>query len=461
MPRFLVRAGKSPLTPLTVEQSLTAGPQGVFGLNSGNMLFYSSVWRGISVPGVELVPDGYACEWHSTPRLASVINENFDAYVVPMANAFRSAFMGSLDRLTQVIERLTIPVIVIGVGAQLDLEGNLDSIRPEHRASITRFVRAVLDRSASIGVRGELTERMLRHFGFPADLIEVIGCPSVFEKGPNPGLVRKVDSLTRDSEIAMNYTPRVKNVGRMIEENSARHPRSVVIPQIHGTLGLMVWGEPQNRKYDPRLPEYVDHPLYLEDRMRFFVDASTWIDYLKTKDFCFGTRIHGNVAGVSAGIPTVVLAHDSRTRELAQYHGIPHQMRRTLSRSVDAAKLYEEADLDTFAARQPETFERYRAFLARNALPSVYEPGNENPAYDEALAAAPLAPPVHTLMASGVQGRRQLIDRLVWLRQGQGGDASRQHHAYVRPFPPAIGPKARIRAWVRGPVREAATRLLS
>ena len=460
MPRLLVRAGKSPLTPLTVEQSMTAGPSGVFGLNAGNMLFYSSAWRALSVPGTELVPDGYACERDQTGAIASVVNDQFDGYVIPMANAFRGHYISTLDRLTRVIERLKVPVTVIGVGAQLDLEGSLDSMDSAHQESIRRFVRAVLDRSASIGVRGEFTERLLTHLGFGADNIEIIGCPSVFERGPLPGLVRKVDELTPESEIAINYTARVKNVGKMIEENTARYPRSVVIPQIFGTLATMVWGEPQERKYDPRLPEYVDHPLYLQDRMRFFVDASTWVDYLKTKDFCFGTRIHGNVAGVSAGTPTVVLAHDSRTRELAEYHGIPFRMHRTLTKSVDAATLYAEADFDAFAARQPETFERYRGFLRRNSLPSVYEPGNENPAYDEALANTAFPGPVHTLMASGDLGRRQLVDRLAWLRQGSAGDAARQHLAYAKPFPPKTTTPATLGYRVKRRVRDLGKRLL-
>jgi hypothetical protein len=461
VPRLLVRAGKSPLTPLTVEQSIAAGANGVFGTNAGNMMFYSSAFRALSVPGTELVPDGYACERDVTGQIASVINEQFDAYVVPMANGFRTSYIPMLDRLTRVIEKVKVPVIVIGVGAQLDVEGNLDSIKPENRESVTRFVRAVLDRSASIGVRGEYTERMLTHLGFPDDLIDVIGCPSVFEKGPLPGLTRKVERLTADSEIAINYSPYVKDVGKMVEENTAKYPRSVVIPQIHGTLEMMVWGEPQAKKYDRRLPEYVDHPLYLQDRMRFFVDASTWIDYLKTKDFCFGTRIHGNVAGVSAGTPTVLLAHDSRTRELAEYHGIPYHVRRNLKESVDAAQLYAEADFEPFAARQPETFERYRAFLRRNELPSVYEPGNENPAYDEALAKAPLPGPIHTLMRPGPEGQRQLIDRLAWLRQGQRADLAREHLAYVKPFPPATRGAATVMYRAKSHARDLVKRWLT
>ena len=53
-----------------------------------------------------------------TEELFERANSEFDVFVVPMANAFRADFVDSLDRLTDFIERLTIPVVVVGVGAQ-------------------------------------------------------------------------------------------------------------------------------------------------------------------------------------------------------------------------------------------------------------------------------------------------------------------------------------------------------
>ncbi|AGS69543.1 hypothetical protein [Streptomyces collinus] len=49
---------------------------------------------------------------------AARINAEFDAFVVPLANAFRPSFENALKRLTRLITRLRIPVVVLGVGAQ-------------------------------------------------------------------------------------------------------------------------------------------------------------------------------------------------------------------------------------------------------------------------------------------------------------------------------------------------------
>jgi hypothetical protein len=433
--RTLVRAGKSPLTPLSAEQSLTTNRGGVFGTNPGNMMFYSAMWRILSVPGDELVPDGYACERPNSARLAARINAEFDRLVIPLANAFRPTFMSQLQHMSDVIEKLTIPVSVVGVGAQSTLEGDAEFLSDDDKAVVKRFVSATLDRSPSIGVRGEYTEGVLARLGFTSEHVEVVGCPSMFGKGMLPPMKRKVERLDASSDIVINYTPSVAHVGRMVNENAERYPKSVVIPQTVYAYSLMVWGEQYPVQMRHELPEHLDHPLYKQGRMRGFLDARTWIEYLSGMDFVFGTRIHGNVAGVLAGTPSVVVAHDSRTLELARYHGIPHITKHRLIDGVDAQELYESADFDQLARVQPEVFERFRRFMDRNQIPNIFQPGKENPEFDRALADTPLPPPVTPLTADGEEGRRNVAERLAWLRQGFDLDRHRGKYAHLRPFP--------------------------
>ncbi|MBQ1026385.1 polysaccharide pyruvyl transferase family protein [Micromonospora sp. C95] len=442
MTRILIRAGKSPLTALSHEQSLSTSRLGVFGSNSGNMLFYSAVFRVLSVPGAEVVANSYV---HERPvHLGTYINrtnEEFDRFVLPMANSYRDTFLPHLERLAKVIERLKIPVTVVGIGAQLPYGTEFDSLPDDYKKIVTRFTRAVLDRSASIGVRGEYTARLLKYLGFGDEHVRVIGCPSMFGNGPLGPLVRKVDRLAYDSPMAISYTPKVKGVDRLVEANTDRYPNSVIVPQQHHRLALMLWGENPAKVPNKRMPIHTDHPLYENDRMRFFVDASTWVEFMAEQHFAFGTRIHGNVAGVLAGTPSVVLAHDSRTVELSEYHGIPYRLYSELPPDVDAQRLYEEADFDAFGPRQAETFDTYVRFLEHNDLEHVFQPGKENPAYDKALAAAKFPGPVHTLMASDVVGRRQVMSRLRWLRQGHEGDLERRAYEFEPPFREPRGKK--------------------
>ena len=103
MTRILIRAGRDPFVPVGGEATLT---QDVFNTNVGNYLFSHSVQRALMVPGTEIVPDSTLAE----PRPAKAeavarVNEEFDAYVVPLANAFRPDFAPRLANLTSLIER--------------------------------------------------------------------------------------------------------------------------------------------------------------------------------------------------------------------------------------------------------------------------------------------------------------------------------------------------------------------
>jgi hypothetical protein len=160
--------------------------------------------------------------------------------------------------------------------------------------------------------------------------------------------------------------------------------------------------------------------LYQEDRMRFFVDSSTWIQFLSERDFSFGTRIHGNIAALAGGTPAHVIAHDSRTLELARFHQIPHTRVPDLPQPVDAAALYEASNFDAFNQGHRGRFERFGAFLARNRLPNVYEPGNSNPAYDERLSATPFPPAVRPLTSTEPEAARTARERMAALYELDG-----------------------------------------
>ena len=439
MARILVQAGKHPLTPLTHEQSLAISSMGVFGSNSGNALFYSGVFRALSTPDSTLVPDGYLYRRREPSREhAAKINDSYDHFVLPMANAFKPRFYPALQRMTKLIHNVKIPVSVIGVGAQMPFGRAFEDIDDEFKKVVGDFAAAVLEHSPSLGVRGEYTADLLVHMGFDESQIRVIGCPSLFTFGAAKAPVKKVDEITPDSKIAFNASPSVKGIGEFLEANTQTYQNSVVVAQEIERLRLMLWGEETpNKKEDRRLPVHRDHPLYLQDRLRMFVDPHVWFNYLSEFDFCVGTRIHGNVAGMLGGTPSLVLAHDSRTTELAQFTGIPYRMF-TEIKDTPLHELYAEADWSQFEGKQAKNFENYKDFLDSHNLQHVFTPGNENPEYDKALASDKYPGPVHSLTAEGELGRRQIIERLTWLRQGYKGDFARPFYAYK---PPVGGPK--------------------
>ncbi len=401
MPRILVRAHKHPFRAARAERVLA---KNLFGSNVGNLVFAQSVIRLLSV-GPDRVPTSGMIGQHP-----SKINSEYDHAVIPLANAFRTNYIGSLNGLSDLIEKLTIPVTVVGVGAQSSIksaqrlqEGKKRKVRTDDdlAPAVTRFVRAVLDRSPSIGVRGAYTAEYLAGLGFGAEHVDVIGCPSMFMYGPDLPPTRSVGSLHPDSPIALNISPYVSEMGPASIDLAERYPRLVYIPQDLRSLNLMLNGEypmtSQRVTVESGVPITLDHPLVASDRVRFCLDPKTWFEHLAGYDFSFGTRIHGNIAAVLAGTPALVLAHDSRTLELASYHGIPHRVIAELDQ-IDPVKLFADAEWDTMAARHPALWQEFAAFLARHRLDHVYTPGRDATAFDTELDSIAFPPPVHTLM---------------------------------------------------------------
>ncbi|MFF4087571.1 polysaccharide pyruvyl transferase family protein [Streptomyces nigra] len=377
--RLLLRSGKSPYDVVPVEEALE---QDVIATNSGNLIFSDATHKILETPRTEVVSNGIRTDVSAAGR----INEEFDAFVIPLANAFRPSFEAQLKRLTRLIEKLRIPVVVVGVGAQAGLGYNaarLKGIEPAVRA----FVSAVLDRSASIGVRGEFTEKYLNDLGFRD--VEVIGCPSLFLYGKELTVTKKEPALGAGSRIAVNGShSAVKSQGldRVIDRAHARYRHLRFIGQNLSDARQLHWRDLS----DPNalvtaMPTHPEHPMYREDKVRVYIDPVTWIDDLRGFDFSFGSRIHGNIAALLAGTPATVLCGDSRTLELCRYFGIPHRRIDKLTGEVDPAALYEEADFGPLMSGHQERFERFTAFLDRNGLENTFTHGDGGAAFEERM----------------------------------------------------------------------------
>ncbi|HYO42449.1 MAG TPA: polysaccharide pyruvyl transferase family protein [Candidatus Limnocylindrales bacterium] len=385
MTRILLRATKSPFevrSPRkTLDDNLIAG-------NSGNLVFMDAAWKLLSAPGADITPDRLEFK----PRHADEINERYDVYVVPLANAFRLSFEATLVRMTEVIRRLRIPVIVLGVGAQGSPDYGFDAIAPMER-SVRDFVGAVLDRSPSIGVRGEATLAYLNGLGFRD--IEVIGCPSMFMWGTNLRVERRVPALDETSRIAITISPYRSTMGPIVLEACRRFPNLTYYAQDRFTLELLLKGTPlPNGTPDAAVPTHPDHPLFRDNRTKLFIDPWPWIEDLRHQDFSFGTRIHGSIAALIAGTPTTVITHDSRTLELARYFEIPYRELRRVSDGLDPVELHETADFTALNEGHAARFETFTRYMTAAGLDNAFAHEGAPEAFDARIAGTRFPGPV-------------------------------------------------------------------
>ena len=439
MNRILLRAPRDPFTPISPELGLALYDRGFWGRNAGNLVFTDAMHKLLSTPDAQITPNSFLSERPGINQgYIDRINEQFDVFVVPLANAFRKKFVGNLKRLTQVIEGLKIPVVVVGVGVEggvRSLDDPFPSPEGELREAVIAFVRAVLERSASIGVRGEFTQAYLAELGFGDEVIDVVGCPSLFRYGPDLKIEKRSPGLTADSRFTINITPYVPYMGRASVRHAQKYPNLIYVPQGDDSLELMMWGlEPETIK-NRDLPVHRDHPLYAENRMRFFVDTVTWMDFLREQEFSFGSRIHGNIAALSAGTPAYVLAHDSRTLELARYHEIPHTRVPDLPKDVDAADLYAEADYGAFNSGHAARWGVFADFLKRNDIEHIFLPGKENLDYEQRLREVPMPAAVQTLNATDPNERRRIAERTALVYRHGGLKGLKRDFKPDIPFP--------------------------
>ncbi|GGS86921.1 polysaccharide pyruvyl transferase family protein [Streptomyces griseoviridis] len=425
MKRVLIQAGSHPFDTPTLESTLVRNS--IRG-NVGNLMYTNAAYKHLSVPGRAEIQVDTKHFIDLTPEDADRINDACDVFVIPMANAFKRKFVPHLHILADVIGKLKVPVVVLGVGAQASLANDTAQLAPVDDA-VKRFIGAVLDRSASIGVRGEFTQRYLGELGF-AD-VDVIGCPSVYLRGPGFRMGHAAGGALPDRpRIALSTALRLANSGLAARINEAilrRHPDLTYFAQEGRDLQTLYWGDTSIAAGQQQpMPSLTSHPLIRSADVCVPLEPHSWIDALAGYDFAVGTRIHGNIAALVAGTPAFVFAHDSRTLELSRYHHIPHRALTDLRPDTDVAELYAQTDYTAFDEHYDEGFRRLLDFMTKNGLENAYEHGDGGEAYDKRIAATEFTPPFRR---SEAEGKDDLLFRMTLLREQNKETAARAARA--------------------------------
>lgn len=360
--RYLMRLGK---TPFEVCDGFETLDRNTIGRNNGNLIFGMAAHKLFST--ADTVVD--ANRYRINAAMAAKVNDEYDGFILPLANAFRPGFEPELARTTDFIEKLKIPFLMLSGGAQLPLDGDpraLKKIEP----TVRRFAKAVLEKSSALTVRGELTAEYLKSLGFK-DVI-VVGCPSMTMNGRGHQ-VNKPDALPAESPIAYNLQTNNPFGAELIRDAEANYD-ATYMPQDLATLEFMLWGTEPYEGHDRGLPLDRSHPQFTEGKAQFQLDAPEWIRRMGELSFSFGPRIHGNIAGILAGTPGIVLAHDGRTLELSKYHGVPAIDLNVEEEPRTVAELYERADFSEFNRGHAERFDRLADFIHANGFSHIYEP---------------------------------------------------------------------------------------
>ena len=167
-----------------------------------------------------------------------------------------------------------------------------------------------------------------------------------------------------------------KKLHRFIVRSSNQFEDYMYVPQGIDDLKLLYAGIPINRNKYPLIPknypDTVEHKIYAKGNELGFTNVQAWISFLRERDFSFGTRIHGNIAAVLAGIPVYIFAPDARILELARYHNIQHMLAKDITKETNIFDVYQKADFTSVQRGHKERFYHYLDFLEQNGLKHVY-----------------------------------------------------------------------------------------
>ena len=342
------------------------------GFNTGNLLIGNGLHRQLQ-----------CTRWGgaSIANPPAFIKKNFDRIVLPAANFLCRNF--DFTSWADFVESVDLPCLMAGLGAQAPDDKNPVADIPK---GTVRFVKAVAERSRSIGVRGHFTAEVLDSLGIAN--VDILGCPSLYTNLSQPLRVTKRD-FSEMRKIVLNGSSDViahacdpglakqveRRFFRMADARNLPYVLQSEWPEISYLKKANAGGEAALRR-SADLLGYADAKAYaaaLRRIGRVFFDVQEWFDWMRGQHLSLGTRLHGAVAALLQGVPAILICHDARTKEVCELMHLP-QITLAEARALPLREIYERADFDGACRRHARMLERYVAFLEKNGACHRFQP---------------------------------------------------------------------------------------
>ncbi len=294
------------------------------------------------------------------------INENFDMIVAPMANVFNPGFSGLLLRLAERFKGIKIPIYVIACGVQADSYDSLNNLCDAIKQPAQEFMKSVYNTGGEFALRGYFSKEFFDRMGFKSAV--VTGCPSLYQIGRN----LKVS----DKKVSRERLCPLFN-GNLSEYFSMAHdyPNAEFFDQ-DGYFHIL---------HDPNCSSNIRELVHqygfevtqwlLSDKIKMIPNMNDWWNYLKNRGFHFsyGSRIHGSIMPILAGIPAAIEPQDVRTREMAEFFKIPIISRKGKS----LYDIYTETNYSVFNKYFEQKYDVYEQFLVSHGIVNKVNTSNQ------------------------------------------------------------------------------------
>ena len=341
------------------------------GQNSGNLAFHYAINQIIgSVPPT--------IGW-SAP--SSDVNAMGTLGIIPCANQLGTH--ANLTHFLKKVNEVKPKLVAVGLGAQSD--SSFEAI-PELPEPTLEWIRGIIDHAPSskpnITVRGDFTLKVMEHYGFEGKAL-ALGCPSLLiNKSRTLGetLQERYKAPYRKVAIAAGHPSHASmshleaSLVRIMEDTQGSYITQATDEYLALSRGEMNYVD---NNYKNMLRSYLRLNLdgkQLEEWIRqyfiSFYNVPAWMEYLRRFDFVVGTRIHGVMLALQAGVPGLCIVYDSRIREICEKSKIPYVMASQIRNGVTLNDIRGFARFDgkEFDRNRQEISDQYDDFFRYNGV---------------------------------------------------------------------------------------------
>ena len=352
---------------LTREELNTPAGQTRVGMNTGNFVIGAYGRKTLKCT------DRFECgfPW-SIPMPPEEFNEKFDHLVIFSANWLAHYMKGDFSESVKWLEKVKVPVTLIGLGAQYDVKGlNKAEYVKTLNPSLVRLFQVIADKSKSISTRGFITEELLNEIGIKN--VNVTGCPTWFVNGKNQKNIT-LKPYSHEMKIALHADVSNLNAYHRLYQLTQNHKDKSFIFQSEFDLIPLMQGDKTNLE---RLSQKyrLDPSVFNQSNWgNIFGSLTDWENYIKTRDLVMGMRIHGTIISLKNNVPAILFYHDGRTFEFVDVLGLP---RWNISDLFDENKsleyIYEHTDFENMNKKYRYLLANYKLFLMEHGL-AFHEP---------------------------------------------------------------------------------------
>lgn len=339
--------------------------------NTGNIAFQTAISEVLFGSGVSSTSYG------ANQRVTAALG---DTFVIPCANQLGKHT--NLQSQMEYLQTQSQAVVAIGLGRQNDDDGSI----PVLQAGTKGWLHEVCARSPSgnpnVAVRGEYSRRIMEKYGLGKSAV-VLGCPSLHlsaDRQLGATIAKAVTWPPRRVAVTGGSTPRIPSVlessladlatktgGRYI----VQHPVSMVKlanGEFDGVAPAEIEGLRKLIRPEDSLKDFVK---WVKDHFSVFFDVDDWWKCIRSHDFVIGTRFHGTMLAIQAGVPALCVVHDSRTLELCQTMKLPYCLAEDVIKGgigLGTVERYFQFSPSEFDVRRRELAEGFSEFLKGNGV---------------------------------------------------------------------------------------------